>query len=68
MPRKYIPPEYKYPLYPGSMYIIAETCTTASCVRKALDEQTPSLQDFCLRFIIPPENKYGPENKYLFRR
>ena len=31
-------------------------------------EQTPSLQDFCLRLIIPPENKYSPENKYLFRR
>ena len=31
-------------------------------------EPTPSLQDFSLRLIIHPESKYGPENKYLFRR
>ena len=55
-------------MYPGSMCIIAETCTTACCVGKYWIEQTHFLQDFSLRLIIPPESQYGPENKYLFRR
>ena len=68
MPRMYIPAEYKYPC-------ILEVCTYSlkhaqQCVvcGKHWIEQTPSLQDFCPRLIIPPESKYGPENKYLFRR
>ena len=68
MPRKYIPPKYKYP------YIL-EVCPQSLkhaqqriVYGKHKIEQTSSVHDFCLRLIIPPESKYGPENKYPHHR
>ena len=53
MPRKYIPPPpppppniSKYPMNAGSMCIIAETCTTMCCLRKALDRKEFFLAGF----------------------
>ena len=71
MPRKYIPPNISTPVSWKYNTVCTKSLKHAQqrvMCGKHWIEQTPSLQDFCLSLIIPPESKYGPENKYLFRR
>ena len=72
MPQKYIPPKYKYPYILEVCPQFLKHAQQRIVHGKHKIEQTSSLQDFCLRLIIPPppppESKYGPENKYLHHR
>ena len=68
MPRKYIPPSISTPVPWKYVHNRWNMHNSVLCAESTWIEQAPSLQDFSLRLIIPPESKHGPENKYLFRR
>ena len=54
MPRKYIPPEYKYPCIVEVCALSLKRAQQHVVYGKHWIKQTPSLQDFSLRLIIPP--------------